>query len=110
MGSNDHLIKTNTNARDWIKTEEVRKKPNVEEVINDIQNYQLKWNQHVLVCQKLEYHEITAVSTTRKKRFTKTFPSFEKSVHVVAERELNPKLRMEEEEEEEEAFSVLSFP
>ena len=31
-----------------IKSEEIRKKWNVEEMIDDIQNYQLKWNQHVL--------------------------------------------------------------
>ena len=34
--------------RDRIKSEEIRKKWNVEERIDDIQNYQLKWNQHVL--------------------------------------------------------------
>ena len=34
--------------RDRIKSEEIRKKWNVEEMIVDIQNYQLKWNQHVL--------------------------------------------------------------
>ena len=28
--------------RDWIKSEEIRKKWNVEEMIDDIQNYQLK--------------------------------------------------------------------
>ena len=34
--------------RDRIKSEEIRKNWNVEEMIGDIQNYQLKWNQHVL--------------------------------------------------------------
>ena len=34
--------------RNRIKSEEVRKKWNVAEMIDDIQNYQLKWNQHVL--------------------------------------------------------------
>ena len=34
--------------RDRIKSEEIRKKWNVEEMIDDIQNYQLKWNQYVL--------------------------------------------------------------
>ena len=34
--------------RDRMKSEEIRKKWNVEEMIVDIQNYQLKWNQHVL--------------------------------------------------------------
>ena len=34
--------------RDWIKSEEIRKKWKIEEIIDDIQNYQLKWNQHVL--------------------------------------------------------------
>ena len=33
--------------RDRIKSEEIRKKWNVEEMIDDIQNYQLKQNQHV---------------------------------------------------------------
>ena len=34
--------------RDRIKSEEIRKKWKVEEIIDDIQNYQQKWNQHVL--------------------------------------------------------------
>ena len=34
--------------RDRIESEEIRKTWNVEEMINDIQNYQLKWNQQVL--------------------------------------------------------------
>ena len=34
----------------------------------------------------------------RKKRFRKTLPSLERPVHVVAERVLKPKLRMEEED------------
>ena len=34
--------------RDKIKSEEIGKKCNVEEMIDDIQNYQLKWNQNVL--------------------------------------------------------------
>ena len=34
--------------RDRIKSEEIRKKWNAEEMIDDIQNYQLKWNQHAL--------------------------------------------------------------
>ena len=34
--------------RDRIKSEEIRKKWKVGEIIDDIQNYQLKWNQHVL--------------------------------------------------------------
>ena len=32
--------------RDWIKSKKIRKQ--VEEIIDDIQNYQQKWNQHVL--------------------------------------------------------------
>ena len=31
-----------------IKSEEIRKKWNVEEMIDGIKNYQLKWNQHAL--------------------------------------------------------------
>ena len=34
--------------RDRIKSEEIRNKWSVEEIIDDIQNDQLKWNQHVL--------------------------------------------------------------
>jgi hypothetical protein len=34
--------------RDRIKSEEIRKKWKVEEMIDDIQNYELRWNQHVL--------------------------------------------------------------
>ena len=34
--------------RDRIKSDEIRNKWNVEEIIDDIQNYQVKWNQHVL--------------------------------------------------------------
>ena len=34
--------------RDRIKSEKIRKKWKVEEIIDDIQNYQQKWNQHVL--------------------------------------------------------------
>ena len=34
--------------RDRIKSEEIRKYWKVEEMIDNIQNYQLKWNQHVL--------------------------------------------------------------
>ena len=35
-------------SRDRIKSEEKMKKWKVEELINDIQNYKQKWNQHVL--------------------------------------------------------------
>ena len=38
--------------------------------------------------------------TTRKKGFRKTLLSLERTVHVIAGRVLNPKLRMEEEEED----------
>jgi hypothetical protein len=34
--------------RDRIKSEEFIKEWKVEEIIDDIQNYKLKWNQHVL--------------------------------------------------------------
>ena len=34
--------------RDRIKSEKIKKKWNVGEIIDDIQNYKLKWNQHVL--------------------------------------------------------------
>ena len=48
--------------RERIKSEEIRKKYNVEEMIDDIQNYQLNWSQHVLrmpenrlPCKALQY-------------------------------------------------------
>ena len=48
--------------RDIIKSEKIRKKWNVEEMIDDIQNYKLKWSQHVLrmtgnrcPCKALQY-------------------------------------------------------
>ena len=34
--------------RDRIKNEKIRKEWKVEQMIDDIQNYQQKWNQHVL--------------------------------------------------------------
>ena len=34
--------------RDRIKSEKIRKQWKVEEIIDDIQKYQQKWNQHVL--------------------------------------------------------------
>ena len=45
--ANEHSS-SGVTLRDRIKSEEIRKKWNVEEMIDDIQNYQLKWNQHVL--------------------------------------------------------------
>ena len=52
----------NLPLRDRIKSEEIRNKWNVEEMIDDIQNYQLKRNQHVLrmpanriPCKALQY-------------------------------------------------------
>ena len=52
--------------------------------------------------RKYNTTQSTAISTPRKTGFRKTLSLLERQVHVVAERELNPKLRMEEEEEEEE--------
>ena len=49
--------------------------------------------------RKYNTTQSTAISTPRKKGFRKTLPSLERPIHVVAERELNPKLRMEEEED-----------
>ena len=42
-------------------------------------------------CKALQYR------SQEKRGFRKTLPSLERPVHVVAERELNPKLRMDEE-------------
>ena len=39
--------------RDRIK---IRKKLKVEEITDDIQNYQLKWNHMFLGCQKIDHH------------------------------------------------------
>jgi hypothetical protein len=35
--------------RDRIKSEKIRKQWKIEEIIDNIQNYQQKWNQHVLM-------------------------------------------------------------
>ena len=75
--------------RDRIKSEEIRKKWNVEEMIVDIQNYQLKWNQHVL---RMPGNRLPRkVLQYRPQGFRKTLPSLERPVHVVAELELKPK-------------------
>ena len=42
--------------RDRIKREKIRKQWKVEEIIDDIQNYQHKWNQHVLRMPENRYH------------------------------------------------------
>ena len=42
--------------RDRIKSEEIWKKWKVGEMIDDIQNYQQKWNQHVLRMPEHNYH------------------------------------------------------
>ena len=69
---------------------------------DDIQYYQQKWNPHVLRMPEnrlsrkaLQYRPL------RERGFRKTLPSLKRPVHVVAERELNPKLRMEEKDEKE---------
>ena len=57
-------------------------------MIENIQNYQLEWNQHVLRMPENRLpRKATAISTPRKKGFRKTLPSLERSVLVVAERE-----------------------
>ena len=71
--------------RDRIKSEEIRKKLYVEEMIHDIQTYQLKWNQHVLRMPENRIPiKALAISTPRKKGFRKTLPSLERPVRVVA--------------------------
>ena len=55
-----------------------------------------------LGCQKIEYHAKYCNIDPRKKGFRKTLPSLERPLHVLAERELNEKLRIEEEKEEKE--------
>ena len=75
--------------RDRIKSEEIRKEWNVEEMIDDIQDYQLKWNQHVLRMPENRIpRKALQYLPSRKKGFRKTLPSLERPVHVVAEREL----------------------
>ena len=86
MTNNRNIFRVN--IRDRIKIQEIRKNCNVEKMIDDIQNYQLKWNQYVLRMPE----NSTAISTPRKKGFRRTLLSLERPVHVVA------KLRMEEEE------------
>ena len=66
-------------------------------MIDDIQNYQLVWNQHVLrMPEKYITTQSTAISIPKEKEFRTTLPSLERPVHVVAERELIT--QMEEEE------------
>ena len=58
-------------------------------------------------CQKIEYHAKPCNIDPRKKGFRKTLPSLERPIHVLAQRELNEKLRIEEEEEEERGHRLL---
>ena len=89
--------------RDSIRSEEIRKKWNVEEMIDDIQKYQLKWNERVLRMPENRIpRKVLQYRPQLKRGFRKTLPSLERPVHAIAELELNPKLLMEEEEEEEE--------
>ena len=52
-----------------------------------------------LGCQKIYYHAKHCNIHPKEKGFRKIFPLLERPVHVAAERELKPKLRMEEEGE-----------
>jgi hypothetical protein len=75
--------------RDRIKSEEIRKKWNVEEMLDDVQNYQLKWNQHVLrMPENTIPRKALQYRPPGKRGFSKTLPSLERPVHIVAEREL----------------------
>ena len=67
-------------------------------MINDIQNYRLKWNQHVL---RMPENRIPHKALQYRPQGKRDLPSLKRPVHVVAKCVLNPKLRMEEEEEEE---------
>jgi hypothetical protein len=82
--------------RERIKSEEIRKRWKVEEMIDDIQDYQLKWNQHVL---RMPENRIPRKALQYRPQGIRDLG---RPVHVVAERELSTKLRMEEEEEKEE--------
>jgi hypothetical protein len=75
--------------RDRIKGEKIRKQWKVEEIIDDIQNYKQKWNQHVLRIRENRLPRKSLLyQPTRQKRFRKTLSSLKRPVHVVAEREL----------------------
>ena len=39
-----------------IKSEKIRKQWKIEEIIDDIQNYRQKWNQHVLRMPEIDSH------------------------------------------------------
>ena len=56
---------------------------------DDIQNYELKWNQHVFrMPENRITTQSTVISTTRKKGLRKILPSLERPVYVVSELEL----------------------
>ena len=75
--------------RHRIKSEEIRKNWKIEEMIDDIQNYQLKWNLHVLrMPENILPRKALQYRPQVKKGFRKTLPSLGRPVHIVAEREL----------------------
>ena len=74
--------------RDRIKIEKIRKQFKVQEIINDIPNYQQKWNQHVLRMPENRLLRKSLQYQPQGKRYLGTLPSLEKPIHVVAEREL----------------------
>ena len=74
--------------RDRIKDEKIRNQCKAEEIADDIQNYQQKWNQHALRMQENRLPRKSLQYQPQGKIFWKTFTSLERPVHVVAEREL----------------------
>ena len=72
--------------RERMKSEDLRNQWNAEEMINDIQNYQLQWNQHVLTNTRESVTiKIIALPTRREERFRKTLSQMEGPIYVVAE-------------------------
>ena len=75
--------------RDRIKSEEISKKWNVEEITDDIKNYQLKWNQNVLKMLKNRIpRKAMQYRPQGESLFRKTLSQLEIPVRVVAEQEL----------------------
>ena len=79
--------------RDRIKSEKIRKQWKVEEMIDDIQNYQLKWNQHVL---RMSGNRLPRKSLQYQPQSKRDLGITYRSCRTEID---YPKLRMEEEEE-----------
>jgi hypothetical protein len=83
--------------RDWIKSERIGKKWKVEEIIDDIQNYQQKWNQHVL---RMPENKLPRKALQYRPQGKRDLTVVGKTSSCSCRTGIDyPKLRMEEEEE-----------